>query len=109
MKSTRLLPLLFIALTLFGAHFSTARADDLDDGISKPTDDAIAPADTLGEPDKNIKFIITKAKSQAGGGQQSGGASGGNMNSVIVGPGSNIKGDVIIIDQSKGNKTQVVE
>ncbi len=34
---------------------------------------------------------------------------GGNMNSVVMGPGSNIKGDIIIIDQSKGDKTQVVQ
>jgi len=33
----------------------------------------------------------------------------GNMNSVVMGAGSNVKGDIYIIDQSKGDKTQVVQ
>ena len=31
------------------------------------------------------------------------------MNSVVMGPGSNIKGDIIIIDESKGPKTIVTD
>nr|MBF0221985.1 hypothetical protein [Desulfobulbaceae bacterium] len=83
-------------------------AGDLDDGISKYTDDSVEATDKLGDPDKNIKYIITKAKSQAAAGE-SGAEGGGNMNSVVVGPGTNIRGDVIILDQSKGDKTQVVQ
>ena len=85
-----------------------AAGGDLDDGISKFTDESITKDDNLGQPDKNIKYIITKAKSQAAVGEKKGDGSG-NMNSVIVGPGSNIKGDIIILDQSKGDKTQVVQ
>jgi hypothetical protein len=40
-------------------------ASDLDDGITKYTDDSIAADDELGKPGKNIKFIIEKSKSQA--------------------------------------------
>ena len=114
MKRNRVLPFFLTAFALLMTPDSSSWADDLEDGISKPTDDAIAAADTIGQPDKNIKYIIVKAKSKASGGKSkdgagSAGSGDGNMNSVVVGPGSNIKGDVIIIDQSKGEKTQVVE
>jgi hypothetical protein len=65
------------------------------------------------DPDINIQYIIMKAKAQS---RQKGMPDGatvssdqdGNINSVIVDPGANISGDIIIIDQSKGNKTNVV-
>lgn len=99
-------------------------AGDLDDGISKYTDDSIAKNDELGTADININFIKMDAKSRAkvrarkgedaaedggnidaGGGMQGVGA----LNSVILGAGGTIKGDVIIIDESKGDKIQIVE
>jgi len=95
-----------------------ALAGDLDDGISKSTDDAITGYDELGSKDRNVKFIKMNAKSQAKvkaktkDGQTQTGATtsgGANMNSVVMGPGSNIKGDIIIIDESKGPKTIVTE
>jgi len=91
-----------------------ALADDLDDGISKFTDDGVSKYDELGKSDQNIKFIVMNAKSKAAmlkgnkdkQGQQ--GSSGdANLNSVILGAGSKVKGDIIIIDQSKGPKTNV--
>jgi hypothetical protein len=87
-----------------------AMASDLDDGITKYTDDAIAADDELGKPGKNIKFIIEKSKSQAkvsennsGKGNTKTGSNSGdnNRNSVVMGAGSNIRGDIIIIDNSK--------
>ncbi len=88
---------------------SAALANDLDDGISKHTDDAVSGYDELGSKDRNITFIKMNAKSQAKvkskGGTVTGTSSGTNMNSVVMGAGSNIKGDIIIIDESKGDKT----
>ncbi len=93
---------------------------DLDDDIE--VDDNISSYDDLGKPEKNINFIKLKAKMQAKMAQRqaqksaSSGSSesgtlegGGSMNSVVMGPGSNVRGDIIIIDESKGDKTQVVE
>ena len=109
--------LYFITLTLFFAWVipvSLAVSGDLDDGISKFTDDGISKYDDMGKADKNIKFIVLNAKSKAAmlkgdkdkTGQNSGNA---NMNSVVLGAGSNIKGDIYIIDQSKGPKTNVAD
>lgn len=95
-------------------------ADDLDDGISKATDESISKDDEMGNTDKNINFIKLNAKSQAkvrskdgtGGVDQNGikkDSQGGNMNSAVIGPGSNVRGDIIIIDESRGPKTQIVE
>ena len=85
---------------------------DLDDGISRYTEDSINSYDDLGKPEKNVGFIKLNAKSRAkvsakdGGGAQTG---SGNMNSVVMGPGGTVKGDIYIIDESKGDKTIVVD
>jgi hypothetical protein len=109
--------LYFISLILFfawGFLVSPAGSGDLDDGISKFTDDGISKYDDMGKADKNIKFIVLNAKSKAAmlkgdkdkTGQNSGNA---NMNSVVLGAGSNIRGDIYIIDQSKGPKTNIAD
>ncbi len=85
-------------------------AGDLDDGISKFSDDSISSYDNMGKADKNIKFIIMNSKSRAkvaekagGGGSTTTGKTTGdnNRNSVVMGAGSKILGDVIIVDESK--------
>lgn len=103
----------FLLYTLF---FSSVYASDLDDGISTYTDDGISKWDELGKKDRNVTFIKMDAKSKANvraGGANAGvvtGTSGaGNMNSVVLGAGGNVRGDIIIIDESRGDKTQVVE
>ena len=99
--------LLFFGLTCL------CSAGDLDDGISKATDDSISGWDDLGKGDKNVNFLILKSKSKADMAKKRGdvvGSSGSgdaNMNSVIMGAGSNVRGDIIIIDQSKGDKTNL--
>ncbi len=99
----------------FGVLFVLpAVSGDLDDGISKFTDDGISKYDDMGKAGKNIKFIVLNAKSKAAMlkgdkdkiGQDSGSA---NMNSVVLGAGSKIKGDIYIIDQSKGPKTNIAD
>lgn len=89
-------------------------AGDLDDGIAKFTDDGIAKYDEMGKPDQNIKFIVMNAKSKAAmmkNGKDKVGADSGdaNMNSVVLGAGSNVKGDIYIIDQSKGPRTNIAD
>ena len=101
-----------VILSLTGLS-ATVLAGDLDDDISTFTDESISKDDELGKADKNIKFIVLNAKSKAAsakgtsaviGGSDSGDA---NLNSVLLGAGSNVHGDIIIIDQSKGDKVNV--
>ena len=109
-----------ISLTLFFSFMAIAGlalaegSADLDDGISKFTEDNIEKEDELGKPDQNIKFIVMNAKSKAStikGNKDdvSGKTGGSNMNSVVMGAGSKVKGDIYIIDQSKGPKTNISE
>ncbi len=104
-----LLALCGLSLLIFAVD---GRASDLDDGISKFTDDGMDKEDELGKADQNIKFIVLNAKSKAavrkGDKEQIGQDSGpATMNSVILGAGSKVKGDIYIIDQSKGPKTNI--
>ncbi len=89
---------------------------DLKDGISDYKDDAHKKYDELGDPDLNVKFIKMNARAKADGKQSAivggtigGSTSQGNINSAVIGPGSTVKGDIIIIDESRGGKTQVVQ
>lgn len=104
---------LVIVLTLL-ACATVAIAGDFDDGISNYTEDNVSKWDELGEKDRNVNFIKLKAKSQAAvransGGVVTGTTGDGNMNSVVLGAGGTVHGDIIIIDESRGDKTQVVE
>lgn len=109
--------LISMAAVLFSMFITTgiAFSGDLDDGIGKFTDDSISKYDEMGKADKNIKFIVMNAKSQAAvrRGSKDGAAdsAGGdaNMNSVVLGAGSKVKGDIYIIDQSRGPKTNIAD
>ena len=104
-----------IALFLSAAIASWVTAGDLDDGISKFTDDGIGKYDEMGKAGKNITFIVMNAQSKADmlkdGKDKTGSDEGGdaNMNSVVLGAGSLVKGDIYIIDKSKGPKTNVAQ
>lgn len=108
---------IFIFLLVFLVLFAgTAWCNDLDDGMSSYTDDSISKWDNLGKKDRNINFIKMNAKSRALVRQKNGGKNGtstgsgdANMNSVVMGAGSNVKGDIIIIDESKGDKTLIAD
>ena len=93
---------------LFSASPSSLLADDFDDGISKATDGAISADDELGKASKNIKFIIETAKSQAKVAEKASGegksnsktgktTGDNNQNSVVMGAGSKVGGDIYII------------
>lgn len=100
---------LVLLASFFFAGYNLVSAGDLDDGISTFTDDGIASYDDMGKPDKNIKFIILNSKSRAKVAEKSGkgttttGQTTGdnNRNSVVMGAGSKVLGDVIIVDESK--------
>lgn len=101
--------LLCVALAC-GLVFAAAKvsfAKDLDDGIGH--DDGFDFDNTL-KKETNIKYVKEKAKAKA---RQEGkdpnvaaaGGGGTNINSAVVG--GNVYGDIIIIDEGKGDKTVV--
>ena len=57
--------IVFPVLVLLVSLPVAAQAGDLDDGISKFTEDSISSNDQLGQVDNNINFIKLNAKSQA--------------------------------------------
>lgn len=84
-------------------------ADDLDDGIE--VDDNIKQYHEIGNhPDLNFAYLSQRARSRAATGiGDAQYAKSGTLNSVILEPGAQINGDIIIIDQSKGDKTIITE
>jgi len=107
----------FLLIVIFLTPPLCVYSGDLDDGISKYTDDGIQKYDDLGKINRNIKYIKVHAKAKAklrqieGENQVQTGSKKGqaNMNSVVLGAGGTVKGDIIIIDESKGAKTQIVD
>ena len=87
--------------------------NDLDDGI--PMDDQPMSGFDNVNRDTNITYIKMRAKAKAEQAQNSAteavvsNGQFGSINSAISGPGSTVNGDIIIIDESKGNKTIVVD
>lgn len=122
MNRTARIILALCLLVLWSSSF--ACASDLDDGISKPYDESIERDEELGQKDRNISFIKRNAMSQAdvaaktatrGMASVRGGVNApasapatGNLNSVVLGVGGSVRGDIVIIDQSRGDKTQVI-
>ncbi len=116
------LTVLFICIVLLFPCIVTA--SDLKDGISRYNEGPISRDDQLGDPEVNTDFIVLRAKSRAANviksedgiittlsellGKGAGGDRTGNINSVVLGPGSRVNGDIIIIDSSSGDKTQII-
>ncbi len=112
MKFIKILMSIFFMVQLLAP--SVVICGDLDDGISTYTEDSIQKYDDLGKKDRNVTFIKmnarSKANSQSNANTKSGSSSeSANMNSVVMGAGSTVKGDIIIIDDSKGDKTLVAD
>ncbi len=96
---------------LFLAAFSpviSCRADDQDDGIT--IDDTVGSYDQINKSSQNFSYLAQRARSKAASG---GGnvltSDNGILNSVILESGAKINGDIIIIDDSKGDKTIITE
>jgi hypothetical protein len=94
---------------------SVCYGNDLDDGI--PINDMpVSQFDNL-DRDVNITFIKMRAKSQAkiNGGEVNAEEAivsknpTGSIDSVVFGAGSTIRGNIYIIDESKGSKTLIVD
>ncbi|MEK7842032.1 MAG: hypothetical protein AAB197_05095 [Deltaproteobacteria bacterium] len=117
--------IIFVLIFIVCSLSTPSIAGDLDDKIGKYTDDDIQSDHEMGEFNPNIKFKKMDAKSKAKVRQKKGDQSkdgnsssksgsgktdaSGNMNSVVLGPGGSVKGDIIIIDESRGSKTQIVD
>jgi len=104
----RFFPLLAILLWAFPVI-----AGDLDDGISSYTDDPIGAADELGSPEINVGFIVLQAKARAASVMPTSELhpvteATGNINSVVVEAGSTVTGDIIVIDNSIGDKSLII-
>ena len=107
MKLSVVLELLLLIVLVAVPTFS--RADDLDDGI--PIDDSLMEYDQIGDSvEPNYAYIALRAQSDAASrsDKQLDGLTsdqGSMVNSVILEAGSRVQGNIIIIDQSKGDKT----
>ena len=108
MKLSVVLELLLLIVLVAVPTFS--RADDLDDGI--PIDDSLMEYDQIGDSvEPNYAFIALRAESNAAARTDDKKIDGlisdqGSMvNSVVLEAGSSVQGDIIIIDQSRGDKT----
>lgn len=95
--------MLSLALTgLAGANF--CRAQDQDDGIA--IDDNTQGYEDISSSNKNFSYLTQRARSKAASGSGDVVLSdAGALNSVILESGAQINGDVVIIDESSGDKT----
>jgi hypothetical protein len=83
-------------------------ADDLNDGIE--ADDSVQQYSELGSSSRNFSYLAQRARSKARSGSGDVVLSGsGALNSVILDSGAQINGDIIIIDDSKGDKTVIAK
>ncbi len=112
MRRTALVFLVSLVLLTCGG-VCRARADDLDDGI--PIDDSINKYDQIGDHvETNFSYLSLRARSEAE--TRSGDtdtivrkSDNSLLNSVVLKPGATVQGDIIIIDQSRGDKTIVTK
>ncbi len=116
MKGNGFMVILLLAalpVLLSAAACRMARADDLDDGI--PIDDSIEKYDQIGDHvDTNFSYLSLRARSEAAVRSSDAGtivreSDNSLLNSVVLKPGATVQGDIIIIDQSRGDKTIVTQ
>lgn len=85
---------------------SPACADDQDDGIT--ADDSVQSYSDIGSSSRNFSYLAQRARSKASSGSGDVVLSeSGALNSVILDAGAEINGDIIIIDDSSGDKTVI--
>lgn len=120
----RVLPFFFLLILI---QPLSSWGSDLDDGISKYGDDPISKYDELGKKERNVIYVKMKAKSKANvqtrakmrqnqgslaknsNSRSSDSDGSSSINSVLIGAGGVVKGDIIIIDESRGDKTLISE
>lgn len=100
------LVIITLALGLVLGSGALCQAKDMDDKIDR--DDGFDFDNTL-KKGTNVKYEKVKAKAAAkrdqDGGSIDGGSGDTNINSAVVG--GNVYGDIVIIDEGKGNKNIV--
>ena len=80
---------------------------DLDDGISKFTDESIGADDKMGKTETNVNFIVLESMSEAQKRQKAGdknanfndGSGDSNQNSIVVEKGANVDKVINVIIQ----------
>ena len=97
----------FVLLGVFGG--SSCFAIDLDDDIA--IDDSIEEYHDMGKIQQNNKYIILSAMTKANmaSGLDSLENSSSAINSVILTPGAEVHGDIIIVDESEGGHTAIAK
>ncbi len=98
-----------LALSCHAAKKGNMDSGDIDDGI--PIDDDISQYDNLKKIDENVSFMVLNqwARSQTTLPKRDDIIDEGDasINSVRLGPGSTVHGDIIIIDNSRGDTTAI--
>ena len=101
---------IWVVFFLLASFFAVApcQADDLNDGIE--ADDSVQSSSDINTRTRNFSYLTQRARSKATSGSSDVIQSkDGALNSVIMEAGAKINGDIIIIDQSKGNKTIIAQ
>lgn len=112
MKYSICIVLILSILTRAGEQ-SLCIADDLDDGI--PIDDSISEYDQIGDSiDPNYAYLSLRVQSDVAARLDNNDEDpavneGSFLNSVILQAGATVQGDIIIIDQSQGDKTIIAQ
>lgn len=102
LKNITMFMLLLVLTGLAGANFCSAQ--DQDDGIA--IDDNTQGYGDISSSNKNFSYLTQRARSKAASGSGDVVLSdAGALNSVILESGAQINGDVVIIDESSGDKT----
>ena len=107
MRTPAVLQIIILLLAGFYA-VSLCRANDFNDGIE--IDDSVEKYSDINTPNKNFSYLAQRARGKAASGAGAVIPShDGALNSVIMQAGAKMNGDIIIIDQSKGNRTIINE
>lgn len=105
---------LLLTMLAFFCLDSFCFALDIDDGIE--IDDSIESHHEMGKIQKNINYVVRNAISRAYTrmgykdmliNDPSVSSETNAVGSIIVGSGSRVQGDIILIDQSRGNKSAI--
>ena len=106
---------LFLVLgVLYFFNAEVCRALEIDDGIE--IDDSIDDYHDMGKIQKNVNYVVRNSLSRAylrmntdkmSINDQRKLPENISVDSIIVGDGSRVQGDIILIDQSRGNKAAI--
>jgi hypothetical protein len=100
--------LMFLLFLICVVSVVPCRANDQEDGIE--IDSSVESYDQISKSNRNFSYLTQRARSKAALGDSGVVTSkDGLLNSVVLESGAKINGDIIIIDDSKGDKTIISE